>query len=152
MNKKNIFISVIVLLVLSSSLTIPVVFAANGGSMIAIIVTSDDPSLENELAVYDSQSGLPACTVTNGCLKIATPFGISNPNPSSTSDVLLYVEQAHQTAPSAKILVVEAKSISWQDKWDAAYYAEKLPEVAKGSSVSYSKVVMELGLVLKQMG
>ncbi|MGC1709952.1 MAG: hypothetical protein WA799_09170, partial [Nitrosotalea sp.] len=131
-------------------LTIPAVFASSGGSMIAIIVTSDDPTLENDLAAYDTQSSLTACTVTNGCLEIVTPFGISNSNPSATSDVSLYVEQAHQTAPSAKILVVEAKSIMWQDKWDAAYYAEKLPEVEKISSISYSKVAMELGLVLKQ--
>ena len=117
--------------------------------MIAIIVTSDDPTLENDLAVYDTQHGLSACTVTNGCLEIATPFGTSNSNPSSTSDVSFYVEQAHQADPSAKILVVEAKSIGWQDKYDAAYYAENLPEVAKVSSVSYSKVAIEFGLVLK---
>lgn len=118
--------------------------------MIAIIVTSDDPTLGNDLAAYDIQSGLPACTVTNGCLEIVTPFGISNLNPSSTSDVSLYVEQAHQAAPGAKILVVDAKSTSWQDKYDAVNYAKTLPEVEKVSSVSYSKVVMELGLVLKQ--
>lgn len=117
--------------------------------MIAIIVTSHDPTLENDLAAYDAQSGLPACTVANNCLEIVTPFGLSNSNPPSTSDVSLYVAQAHQAAPGAKILVVEAKSTSWQDKYNAASYAENLPEVAKVSSVSYSKVVMELGLVLK---
>ncbi|MDE1767256.1 MAG: hypothetical protein KGI27_13445 [Thaumarchaeota archaeon] len=147
MDKKDISISVIVLL--TSSLTIPSVFATSGGSMIAIIVTSHDPTLENDLAVYDTQHGLPACIVTNGCLEIATPFGTSNSNPSSTSDVSFYVEQAHQADPGAKILVVEAKSTSWQDKYDAAYYAENLPAVAKVSSVSYSKVAIELGLVLK---
>jgi hypothetical protein len=40
-------------------------------------------------------------------------------------------------------------SIDWQDKWDATYYAEKRPEVAKIASISYSKVVMELGIILK---
>jgi subtilase family serine protease len=149
MNKKNISISVIVLLVSSLSLTIPSVFATSGGSMIAIIVTSDDPTLGDNLAAYDAQYGLPACTVTNGCLEIVTPFGTSNSNPSSTSDVSLYVEQAHQADHGAKILVVEAKSIGWQDKYDAAYYAENLPQVAKVSSTSYSIVAMELGLVLK---
>jgi subtilase family serine protease len=149
MNKKSISISMIVLLVLSSSLTIPSVFAASGGSMIAIIVTTDDPTLGNDLAAYDTQYGLSPCTVTNGCLEIATPFGTSNSNPSSASDVSLYVEQAHQADPGAKILVVEAKSTSWQDKYDAAQYAESLPEVAQVSSASSSKVVLELGLVLK---
>ena len=117
--------------------------------MIAIIVTTDDPTLGNDLAAYDTQHGLPPCTVTNGCLEIATPFGISNSNPSSTSDVSLYVEQAHQADPGAKILVVEAKSSSWYDKYNAAYYAESLPQVAAVSSASDSKVIMEISLVLK---
>ncbi|MGI0087588.1 MAG: hypothetical protein ACREBI_06470 [Nitrosotalea sp.] len=150
LNKKSVFTSVIVMMTLSSSFTIPSVFAASGGSMIAIIVTSDDPTLENDFAAYDTQHGLSPCTVTNGCLEIVKPFGTSNSNPSSASDVSLYVEQAHQANPSAKILVVEAKSISWQDKYDAAYYAENLPDVAKVTSISHSKIVIELGLVLKQ--
>ncbi len=153
------------LFILSSALAIPNVFAASScsntssnwtnsslcghGSMIAIIVTSHDPSLENKLAVYDAQFGLPACTVNNGCLEIATPYGISNSNPSSNSDMSPFVAQAHQAAPGAKILVVEAKSISWYDKYDAANYAKSLPEVAKVSSISYSKVVMIIGLLLK---
>ena len=119
------------------------------GTMIAIIVTSHDPALENKLAVYDAQFGLPVCTKENGCLEIATPYGISNSNPSSNSDMSPFVEQVHQATPGAKILVVEAKSISLQDKWDAADYAKTLPEVEKVSSVSYSIVVMIIGLVLK---
>lgn len=141
---------IVILLILSSSLTVPAVHATGSGFMIAIIVTSDDPTLENELAVYDKQAGLPACTRTNGCLEVAKPFGTAQSNYISSSDVSYFVEQAHQANPTAKILVVEAKSISWQDKWNAAHYAEKLPNVEKVTSVSYSIVLMELGLVLKQ--
>jgi subtilase family serine protease len=148
MNKKKISISVLVLLGLSSSLTIPPV-SASGGSMIAIIVTTNDPTLENDLGAYDAQYGLSPCTVANGCLEIDTPFGTSNSNPSSASDVSLYVELAHQANPGAKILVVEAKSTSWQDRYNAAYYAESLPQVAQVFSASDSKIVMELGLELK---
>jgi hypothetical protein len=118
--------------------------------MIAIIITSHDPTLANKLAAYSTQSGLPVCAVENGCLEIASPYGVSNSNPSSNSDMSAFVWQAHQTSPGAKILVIEAKSISWQDKYDAANYAKTLPEVAKVSSVSYSKVVMILGLVLQR--
>lgn len=119
------------------------------GSMIAIIVTADDHTLESDLVSHDIKLGLPDCTVANGCLEIAIPFGVSNPNPASSSDLSFYVEQAHVLNPGAKILVVEAKSISWQDKWDAVYYVKSLPEVKKVSSVSYSKILMELGLILK---
>jgi len=164
LNKKNIIISATSIFILVSSLTISNVFGyscsstssnwsdsslCGHGTMVAIIVTTHDPDLENKLATYIAQSGLPACTVENGCLEIAMPFGISNSNPSSNSDMIPFVEQAHQTVPGAKILVVEAKSISWDDKMDAANYAKTLPEVAKVSSTSYSKVVMIIGLILK---
>ena len=165
LNKKTIFVGLIFFFTVSSShLTNPVVFAASctttssnwadsslcgHGAMTTIIVTSHDTALESKLAEYNTQFGLPACTVENGCLKIATPYGISNSNPSSNLDLSPFVEQAHQTAPGAKILVVEAKSISWDDKDDAASYAKTLPEVVKVTSISYSKVVMIIGLVLK---
>jgi hypothetical protein len=140
-----------VLLPMSAFLTIPSVSATGSDFMTAVIVTSHDPTLESDLAAYDWQSGLPSCTLTNGCLEIATPFGISKSNPSLRTDVSSYVEQAHQANPAAKILVVEARSISWQDKWDAMYYAEKQPQVDKVTSVSHSKVFVEIGLVLKEI-
>jgi subtilase family serine protease len=164
LNKKNVFISAISIFILVSSLAIPNALAyscsttsskwtdsslCGHGTMVAIIVTSHDPMLENKLAAYNAQFGLPACTLQNGCLEIPTPYGISNSNPSSNSDISHFVEQAHQAAPGAKILVVEAKSISWDDKMDAVNYVKMLPEVAKVSSASYSKVVMILGLALK---
>ena len=154
------------LFVMSSSLIIPAVFAASTcsntssnwtdpslcghGTMIAIIVTSHDPTLESKLAAYGAQFGLPACTLENRCLEIATPYGISNLNPSLNSDMLHFVTQVHQVAPGAKILVVEAKSIGWDDKMDATNYAKTLPEVEKVSSISYSKVVMILSLILQK--
>ncbi len=121
------------------------------GGMIAIIVTSHDPTLEDDLAAFDTKFDLPACTISNGCLEYATPFGVSNTNPASGSDVAsFYVEQAHATAPGAKILVVDAKSISWQDKYDADYYAKTRPEVQHVFSVSWSKVIVTLGMTLKK--
>jgi len=59
------------------------------------------------------------------------------------------VDQAHATDPGAKILVVGAKSISWQDKYDADYYAKTRTEVQHIFSVSWSKVVVTLGMTLK---
>ena len=118
--------------------------------MIAIIVTSHDPTLENDLAAFDTKFGLPRCTISNSCLEYATPFGISNKNPAAISDASPYVEQAHAAAPGVRILVVDAKSISWQDKYDADYYAKTRPEVQKVFSVSWSKVVVILGMTLRQ--
>ena len=117
--------------------------------MTAIIVTSHDPTLENDLAVYDTKFGLPDCTISNGCLEYATPCGVSNTNPGSRLDVSSYVAQAHANSPGAKILVVDAKSISWQDKYDADYYAKTRPDVQYVFSVSWSKVIVILGMTLK---
>ena len=161
----HIILGMTVLVMLPSYLMIPNVLAAGPcsstssdwtdpslcghGSMIAIIVTTHDSNLETKLAAFDAQNGLPSCTVQNGCLEIATPYGPSNPNPASNSDMSPFVAAAHKSSPGAKILVVEAKSTSWQDKYDAANYAITQPDVVKVSSVSYSKVVMIIGLVLK---
>lgn len=118
--------------------------------MIAIIVTSDDPNLESEFAQYNAIHGLPPCTVLDGCLQIAKPFGTSSKNPATSSNVAFFVEQAHAVNPSAKILVVEARSTSWQDKWDASEYAKNLPGVQRVTFVSYSKIMMEIGLMIGQ--
>jgi len=166
LNKKNIIIGATLTLLLVSSLETSNQLAyscsstsskwtdsslCGHGAMVAIIVTSHDPDLENRLAAYDDQTGLPPCTVGNGCLEIATPYGMSNFNPSSNADMLPFVVQAHQASPGAKILVVEAKSISWDDKMDAAYYVKTLPEVGKVTSMTYSKVVMMIGMILKKV-
>ena len=119
------------------------------GGMIAIIVTSHASTIEKDLASFDTKFGLPACTISNACLEYATPFGVSNTNSPSGLDVSFYVEQAHATAPGAKILVVDAKSISWQDKYDADYYVRTRPEVQHVFSVSWSKVIIILGMTLK---
>jgi len=120
------------------------------GGMIAIIVTSHDRTLENDLAAFNTVAGLPSCTISNGCLEHVTPFGASNTNPAASLDVSFYVEQAHATAPGAKILVVDAKSISWDDRYDAGYYAKTRPEVQHVVSVSWSKVVVVYGMILKK--
>ncbi len=144
------YIIAIILFISYSSQTVPLVLANGPRYMIAIIATSDDPNLENNLAVFNAQENLPDCTTLNGCLKVIKPFGNPLQNPSSAPDVSFFVKLAHKANPSAKILVVEARSASWQDKDDAANYAKNLPEVERVSSVSYSKVVMEIGLLLKQ--
>ena len=118
------------------------------GGMIAVIVPTHDPNLEWDLDLYNSNFGLPACTIANGCLEVVKPYGI--PHTPVSLDVSSYAEQAHETAPGAKILVVEAKSIRWQDMWNAEHWTQSLPEAEKTVSASWSKIAIELELVLKQ--
>ena len=43
--------------------------STGGKGTIAIIDAYDDPSAESDLAVFDKQYNLPACTTANGCFE-----------------------------------------------------------------------------------
>lgn len=43
--------------------------AAPSVQTIGIVDAYDDPNIENDLAIYDSQYGLPSCTTANGCFR-----------------------------------------------------------------------------------
>lgn len=43
--------------------------STGGSSVIAIVDAFDYPTAENDLNVFSSQFGLPACTTANGCFK-----------------------------------------------------------------------------------
>jgi subtilase family serine protease len=95
------------------------------GQTIAIVDAFDDPNIEADLATFDNQFNLPACTKVNGCLtKAFSCKGVEcpNSNPGSTDDatgttdpnygfwvleIALDVEWAHAIAPKANILLVE---------------------------------------------
>jgi subtilase family serine protease len=91
--------------------------SATGGSgqTIAIVDAYDDPNIESDLAVYDNQYGLPACTTANGCFgKVNQSGGRRYPNANAgwALEISLDVETAHEICPNCKILLVEASSNS----------------------------------------
>jgi hypothetical protein len=102
--------------------------AGNGsGETIAIVDAYDDPSIANDLAVFDSQFGLAAPPTF-------TKVGINASGQASTTqfptadsgwagEIELDVEWAHAIAPGAKILLVEANSASDTDLMRAVNYA-----------------------------
>jgi subtilase family serine protease len=85
------------------------------GQTIAIVSAFDLPTIESDLATFSNTSGLPACTVASGCLKISNA---AQTLPPTTSDPLLIeafqtesaldVEWAHAIAPAAKIVLVQS--------------------------------------------
>jgi subtilase family serine protease len=104
----------------SSDLTV------GGGETVAIVDAYDDPTIESDLAVFDSQYGLPACTSTNGCFtKVDQTGGLSYPRSDGgwALEISLDVEWAHAIAPGAKILLVEASSSSFANLLTAEQYA-----------------------------
>lgn len=83
---------------------------------IAIVDAYDDPNAENDLAVYRSQFGLPACTTANGCFrKVDQNGGTSYPRGDQgwAEEIALDLDMASAICPSCRILLVEAKTNSF---------------------------------------
>ncbi len=97
------------------------------GKTIAIVDAYDLPSAENDLNVFSSQFGLPACTTANGCFsKVNQTGGTKYPRYNSGwgLEIALDIEWAHAIAPGAKILLVEASSNSFANLLAAEDYAK----------------------------
>jgi subtilase family serine protease len=78
------------------------------GQIIGIVDGYDYPNAEADLAVFDAQFDLPACTIANGCLTIVYASGAEPPtNRGWTGETSLDLQWAHAIAPQAKLLLVE---------------------------------------------
>jgi hypothetical protein len=99
---------------------------------IGIVDAFDDPTIEADLAAYDSVYGLPACTTANGCFKkVNQSGGTTYPSGSSWHlEIALDVETAHEICQTCKILLVEATNNSIANLGTAVNRA-----VAMGASV-----------------
>ena len=89
--------------------------ATGSGQTVAIVDAFDDPKIEKDLATFDSNYGLPACTTQNGCFtKVGQTGSPSSLPPADTSgwsvEMALDVEIVHSVCQSCKILLVEANS------------------------------------------
>jgi hypothetical protein len=87
------------------------------GQTIGIIEAYDDPTIENDLAVYDEEFGLPSCTNANGCFRKLNQDGNAFPLPAVharwAADTSLDVETAHAVCQNCDIVLVEAESNSY---------------------------------------
>jgi subtilase family serine protease len=96
------------------------------GKTIAIVDAFDDATAESDLAKFDTQYGLAACTTANGCFKkVDQTGGKRYPRRDSgwALEISLDVQWAHAVAPGAKILLVEAASNSFANLFAAEDYA-----------------------------
>lgn len=88
------------------------------GQTIAIVDAYDDPTAEEDLAVYRAQYGLPACTADNGCFKkVDQRGGTDYPAADSgwAGEISLDLDMVSAAAPYANIVLVEADSASFED-------------------------------------
>ncbi len=96
---------------------------------IAIVDAYDDPTAESDLATYDSQYLLPACTTANGCFtKVNQNGGTSYPRADQgwALEISLDVQTAHEICQNCRIVLVEAKSNSMSNLLAAEDEAFKL--------------------------
>ena len=103
--------------------------ASGGKGVIAIIDAYASPTLEKDLAVFDTTFHLDSCTVANGCLELHPMATKMTSNFGWGLETGLDVEWAHAIASRAKILVVEAVTPSGQNLLNAIDYARKRSDV-----------------------
>ena len=81
---------------------------------IAIVSAYDDPTAEQDLGVYSTAYGLPACTSANGCFTKVNGQGQPSPLPAPDSlwalESSLDVQAVHAICNNCKIILVETSS------------------------------------------
>lgn len=116
----------------------PTKLTAGAGQTIAIVDARDNPVIEPDLAVFDQHYGLPECTTSNGCFtKVDSGGGTNYPtfNAGWAFEIAIDVQWAHAIAPSAKILLVEAKTANISDMLAAEDYAKQHAQYVSNSWV-----------------
>ncbi len=117
---------------------------------IALVDAYNDPAAEEDLAAYDSEFGLPACTAANGCFTQVNQYGETTnlPFPRTLAEltaarsgaraeeaegatewgleISLDIESAHAVCQSCNIVLAEASEPSGIDLEDAERSAEGL--------------------------
>jgi kumamolisin len=95
---------------------LPAISSGGGSGIIAVVDAYDYPTAENDLNVFSTQFGLPACSSSSGCF---TKLYASGSKPAAnggwSQEAALDIEWAHALAPNARIVLVEANSNSFGD-------------------------------------
>ena len=110
---------------------------APGTPTVAIVDAYNNPNLASNLATYRAQWGLPACTQSNGCLKIVNQNGgsrLPSANVGWGLEESLDVDMVSAICENCHILLVEASSPSNANLGTAVNEAVRLGAVAVSNS------------------
>ncbi len=96
---------------------------ANGGAgmTIAIVDFFAYSTAEANLAQFNADMGLPACTTANGCFHSVALTNVDGTGTGWDLESMLDLEYAHAMAPNAKIVYVQGDPFG-----DPGYYAESI--------------------------
>ncbi len=97
---------------------------SGGSGTIVIVGAYHNAAIEKDLAAFDTAFNLPECTLKNKCFTQHS-MGTKTTNTGWNMETALDVEWAHAIAPTAKILLVEAKTPSGANLLKAVDYAAK---------------------------
>jgi hypothetical protein len=114
-----------------NSIVVNGIVGNGSGQTIAIVDAYNDPNVTNDLAMFDTQFGLPQMTSTT--FKVVSQTGTARypaTNSGWAMEISLDVEWAHAEAPGANILLVEASSASLTNLLAAVKYAADYPGVS----------------------
>ncbi|HUB74971.1 MAG TPA: IPT/TIG domain-containing protein [Solirubrobacteraceae bacterium] len=104
---------------LHAAYSLPYEGSSSAAQTIAVVDAFDDPTAEADLAVYDEQFGLPACTTANGCFRKLDEQGRASPLPQEdgewASEISIDVQMAHAICEGCDVLLVEASSEEMSD-------------------------------------
>jgi subtilase family serine protease len=102
---------------LHSAYSLPTETPASATQTIGLVDAYNDPTAEADLAVYDKQFGLAACTSSNGCFRKINQSGKTSPLPAKSgewsAEISLDVQMAHAICQNCHILLVEAANQNW---------------------------------------
>jgi subtilase family protein len=101
---------------------------------VAVVLAFDYPNAEQDLAVYRSTYGLPACTAASGCFRKVNQQGQAAPLPQADPgwalEAALDLQMVSASCPSCKLILVEA-----EDNFFESLAAGVDTAVALGASV-----------------
>ena len=122
-------------------------FESSGGKGATIIVVDAFryPQASSDLLAFSKKFSLPECSTQNGCLA-KYPQSTNGREDSKSIDIncgwateaAMDIEWAHAFAPQAKIVLIQAKSDSFKDLFDAIDLATKLARKSAPALVSLS--------------
>ncbi len=104
---------------LHAAYSLPTATFPSSQQTVAVVDAFNDPTAESDLAVYDKEFGLPACTTSNGCFRKLDEQGKTSPLPATnggwSTEITLDVQMAHAICQSCHVMLVEAGSTSFAD-------------------------------------
>jgi hypothetical protein len=114
---------------LHEAYSLPTSVPSSSNQTIALVDAYNDPTAEADLAVYDKEFDLPACTSANGCFRKLNDEGHTTPLPESNggwaTEISLDLQMARAICEGCRLMLVEAANSSFAALGEAVDSAVK---------------------------